>query len=327
MPRLAFVYRTDTHVCDRSPASWKADYPAEIWSNLEQIGRFAKTHEATAVLDGGDYFHLKSASRNPHSLIIRSIGVHKEYPCPTYCVEGNHDMQYNDLTSVEEKQPLGVLYEGGHFHQLRDQVFVDGGLRVRVVGVPYHPERPLSDLKAIRKQPGDDFLVAVVHQLAGESPPAKVEDFFGEPVFHYRDLLSDDGPDVFCFGHWHKDQGVVDIHGKKFVNQGAVSRGSLINENTQRTPKVSLLEFEPGLVRVTELPLTVAPADEVFDFEKKERAEKENESIDHFIIQLQNNVRIDLAASIESNVEQLDFAKDVRQAALEYLARAREGVG
>jgi DNA repair exonuclease SbcCD nuclease subunit len=327
MPRLAFIYRTDTHVCDRGPVSWKADYPTEIWSNLEQIGRFAKEHDANAVLDGGDYFHLKAASRNPHSLIIKSMGVQKAYPCETWCVEGNHDMQYNDLTSVEEKQPLGVLYEAGTFHHLREQVFEDGGMRVRVVGMPYKVDRSLADLQAIKKQPGDDFLIAVVHQLASPAPPPNVEDFFGEPVFRYSDLVSEDGPDAFCFGHWHKDQGVEEIGGKKFINQGAVSRGALINENTQRTPKVSLIEFTPSGLRVVELPLIVAPAADVFDFEKKQRVEKESESIDQFIVQLQNNVRIDVGASIETNVEQLDFAQDVRSAALEYLARAREGVG
>ena len=54
MPRVAFIYRTDTHTCDRSPISWKGDYPAEIWSNLEQVGQLAKVHEVNAVLDGGD---------------------------------------------------------------------------------------------------------------------------------------------------------------------------------------------------------------------------------------------------------------------------------
>ena len=326
MPRIAFIYRTDTHVCDRSPQSWKADYPTEIWNNLSQIGKYAKEREATAVLDGGDYFHVKAASKNPHSLVIQSIAVQKTYPCPTFCVEGNHDISYNNLETID-KQPLGVLYEDRTFTQLRDHVFEDGGMRVRVVGVPYNPERTLAELHAIQKQPGDDFLIAIVHQLAAASPPAKVEDFFGEPVFRYQELITQDGPDVFCFGHWHKDQGVVEIGGKKFVNQGAVSRGSLINENTQRTPKVSLIEVGPGGIQVVELPLIVAPADDVFDFDKKERAERESESIDQFIIQLQNNVRIDLSESIESNVEQLDFAQDVRAAALEYLARAREGVG
>lgn len=327
MPRLAFIFRTDVHTCDRSPSSWKADYPTEIWSNLEQIGQYAKEREATAVLDGGDYFHVKAASRNPHSLVIKSISIQNKYPCPTYCVEGNHDMQYNVLESVEEKQPLGVLFESKTFHELREQVFEDGGMRVRVVGVPYHPERPLASLQAIQKQPGDDFLIAIVHQLAGAAPPGKVEEFFGEPVFRYQDLATQDGPDVFCFGHWHKDQGVEEIGGKKFVNQGAVSRGALINENTQRTPKVSLIEVEPTGIKIVELPLIVAPAVDVFDFERKQRVEKESESIDQFILQLQNNVRIDLSASIESNVEQLDFAQDVRAAALEYLVRAREGVG
>ena len=326
MPRLGFIYRTDTHVCDRSPSSWKADYPTEIWSNLDQIAKYAREHGAKAVLDGGDYFHVKAASRNPHSLVIKSIAVQKSYPCETWCVEGNHDLQYNSLESIE-KQPLGVLYESGTFQHLRDQVFEDGGMRIRVVGMPYKPDRTLSELLAIKKQPGDDFLVALVHQLASAAPPSRVEDFFGEPVFRYSDLVSEDGPDVWCFGHWHKDQGVVEIEGKRFVNQGAVSRGALINENTQRTPKVSLLEFTPSGFQIVELPLIVAPADDVFDFEKKERVEKENESIDQFIVQLQNNVRIDLAASIETNVEQLDFAQDVRAAALEYLARAREGVG
>ena len=323
MPRISFIFRTDTHVREKSPASWKADYPTEIWSNLDQIAQFAREREATAVLDGGDYFDVKAAGRNPHSLVIRSIAVQKMYPCPTYCVEGNHDLQYNNLESID-KQPLGVLYEDGTFKHLRDQVFEDGGMRVRVVGVPYNPDRTLAEIKAIQKKPGDDFLIAVVHQLAGASPPEKVEDFFGEPVFHYNDLVSQDGPDVFCFGHWHRDQGIVELGGKKFVNQGAVSRGALINENTQRTPKVSFIEVTPSGIAVVELPLIVAPAEDVFDFDKKERAEKESESIDHFITQLQNEVRIDLSASIESNVEQLDFAGDVRATALDYLARARE---
>jgi DNA repair exonuclease SbcCD nuclease subunit len=326
MPRVAFIYRTDTHVCDRSPQSWKADYPTEIWSNLDQIATFARNREVTAVLDGGDYFHVKAASRNPHSLVIQSIAVQKTYPCPTYCVEGNHDISYNNLESID-KQPLGVLYEGDVFKHLREQVFEDGDMRVRVVGMPYNPERTLAELQAIQKKPGDDFLIAIVHQLAAVAPPPNVEDFFGEPVFRYQDLVTKDGPDAFCFGHWHKDQGVHEIDGKKFVNQGAVSRGALINENTQRTPKVSLIEIEPYGIHIVELPLIVAPADDVFDFDKKERAEKESESIDQFIVQLQNNVRIDLSSSIEANVEQLDFAFDVRAAALEYLVRAREGVG
>jgi DNA repair protein SbcD/Mre11 len=324
MPRLGFIFRTDTHVADKSPASWKGDYPEEIWSNLAQIGGLAKQHSATAVLDGGDYFHVKSASRNSHALIYRTASTHRDYPCPTWCVEGNHDLAYNNLESLD-RQPLGVLYGCGVFNHLREAVFTDGGMQVRVVGVPYHPRRALGELLAIRKQPGDDFLIAVVHALAADNPPEKVEDFFGEPVFRYSDLVSDDGPDVWSFGHWHRDQGVVEINGKRFVNQGAVSRGSLTHENVARTPQVSLIECEPTGIIVRTLPLVVAPASDVFDMERKERIETEKRSIDSFLEHLQQDTNFDPTQSIDVNIHTLDFAADVRDLALKYLAEAREG--
>lgn len=322
MSRLSFIFRTDTHVADRSPASWKADYPAEIWDNLEQIGVLARAHKANAVLDGGDYFHVKAASRNSHALVIKSTAIQNEYPCDTYCVEGNHDIKYNNLGTIEE-QPLGVLYESGVFKHLRDEVFEDGGLRVRVVGVPYDPARSLADLTSIQKQEGDTYLIAVVHALAGEKPPSKVEEFFGEPVFRYSDLVTDNGPDVWCFGHWHQDQGIVEFAGKQFVNQGAVSRGALTFENIQRTPQVALIEADGKGIRTQLLPLKVAPPEEVFDFERKERAEQESVNIDQFVLRLQQDVIVDPDAEIEGTIQQLDFAQDVRAAALQYLERAR----
>lgn len=324
MPRIAFLYRTDTHVSDRSPSSWKGDYPAEIWSNLEQIGRIAKEREITAVLDGGDYFHMKQASRNSHSLIVRSAATQRAYPCPTYCVEGNHDLAYNDLGSLT-RQPLGVLYETGVFLNLREQVFRDGDLQVRVVGMPYNPLRTLKELLALKKQPGDDHLIAVVHALASEDPPEKVEDFFGESVFKYADLIAEDGPSAFLFGHWHRDQGVVTLQGRSFVNQGAVSRGALTHENVARTPKVSLIECDKSAVTVTEIPLLVAPAEDVFDFERKEMAEAERRSIETFIELLQEDASYSSQQSIEDNIRGFDVAAEVRDLALHYLARAREG--
>lgn len=326
MPRLAFIFRTDVHVSDRSPASWKGDYPTEIWSNLEQIGQLAAQHQVCAVLDGGDYFHVKAASRNPHALVSRTAEIHRAYPCPTYCVEGNHDIAYNNLDSVA-KQPLGVLYATKVFEHLREAVFEDGDLRVRVVGVPYSPFRRLEDLVAIQKKPDDDYLIAVVHQLAGENPPASVEDFFNEPVFRYSDLVTSNGPDAWCFGHWHKDQGIVTIDGKHFVNQGALSRGALIRENLERTPKATLLQVTPEGVTVLSLPMVVAPAEQVFDLERKERQEKEGLEIDQFVATLQASVDYDPSQSIEANLQSLDFAREVRDLALSYLEQARSEVG
>lgn len=322
MSRVAFIFRTDVHAADRGPESWKADYPAEIWSSLEQIGELAREHKCQAVLDGGDFFHLKAPTRNSHGLMVKVAEIHAAYPCPTYSIEGNHDIVYNNLESIE-RQPLGVLFASGVFRNLREEVFEDGPLRVRVVGMPYKVDRSLKELRAIKKQEGDEALIAVVHALAGENPPDHVEDFFGEPVFRYDRLIAKGGPECWCFGHWHKDQGIVEVKGRQFVNQGAVSRGALVRENLEREPKVALIEVTEEGVKVTPIPLKVAPATEVFDLEKKERREREGAIIEQFAAKLQASGEIDPSADIEQTVRTMAFDAAIRDLALEYLEKAR----
>jgi len=320
---VKFIFRTDVHAADKGPSSWKGDYPAEIRSNLVQIGEIARKHGATAVLDGGDFFHVKDAVKNSHALVKDIMSLHNEYyPCPVYCVEGNHDIVGNNLTTLS-KQPLGVLIESGVFRELREEVFTDGLDQVRIVGFPYSSERTLREIQEARKQPGDTCLIAVVHALAGENPPANVEDFFGEPVFRYDTMIVEGGPDVLLFGHWHRDQGIVQLEGRFFVNQGAVSRGALVRENLERTPKVALIEVADGVITVKAMPLTVLPAEEVFDVERKERLEKEALAIDQFVAQMEADSEEDTPKDIDTSLSVLNFAPEVRKRAQVYLERAR----
>lgn len=330
MRRVAFIFRTDVHVADRSPSSWKGDYTAEILGNLEQIGQLAKKFDVDAVLDGGDFFHVKTANRNSHALIVKVTKIHADYKVPVWCIEGNHDLSGNNLSTIEQ-QPLGVLYSTDVFHHLRDESFhsdmEEDAVRVRVVGMPYAHDRSLAELRAIQKNTPGEKLIAVVHALAGKNPPAHVEDFFGEPVFRYEDLITPNGPDVWCFGHWHQDQGIEEIDGRFFVNQGAVSRGALVRENLERTPKVALIEFTPSGLKVEPLPLTVLPAEEVFDLEKKDRRDREILVIDQFTTALSETVEFDPSQGVEDNLQKLNFAADIRALAVDYLDKAREQKG
>jgi DNA repair exonuclease SbcCD nuclease subunit len=329
---MKFLFRTDVHASDHGPSSWKGDYLGEIVSNLTQIEEIARQEGVLAVLDGGDFFHIKAATRNSHSLVQRMIMLHRKYPCPVYGIEGNHDLAYNSIDTVT-KQPIGVMFASGVFHQLREAVFKEDGLQVRVVGVPYTSDPTLEMLRSIRKQPGDDCLIVVAHVLAAEMPNESIEDLFGEPVFRYGDLFSEDGPDAWCFGHWHQDQGIACLtdtilhRAVAFVNQGSVSRGALTHENLTRIPKVALLEFTREGLKVRAIPLTVAPASEVFDLEAKSRAEEERGAIEEFVAKLQMSAQQNPEGAIEETLNNLDFAKDVREAALNYLERARTEVG
>lgn len=321
---LSFLFRTDVHVADKNPESWKADYMAEVWSNLEQIGSLAKKYSVTAVLDGGDYFHVKASTRNSHFLVARSAEIQASYPCPTYGVVGNHDMAHNNLSTLE-RQPLQVLFASGTFHRLDEAFFTKGGKKVRVVGCHYSPTRTLEELRAIKKK-DEDYLIAVVHALAGEDPPAQIEEFFGEPVFRYGDLISKDGPDCWNFGHWHKDQGVTKIGEKYFISPGAVSRGALVKENLTRVPQVALIEIGTS-VSVGLVQLKVPSAQDVFDLERKERREQESDNIGRLVESIRQSVgkvSLDNEADVSAAINQLDFAAQVRTRALEYLEKARE---
>jgi len=280
----------------------------------------------TAVLDGGDFFHVKTPSRNSHRLVALTAKYHASYPCPVFSVPGNHDIAHNNLESVSG-QPLGVLYETGVFKRLHDEVFEEGDLRVRVVGLPFSPTRTLEDVRRVLKQPGDSHLILVMHALAGRNPPDKLEDFFGEPVFRYEDLIFEGGPDIWCFGHWHKDQGLEEIAGRWFVNQGAVSRGALSKDNLDRIPKVALLRITRNSLSVVSIPLKVLPSAEVFDLARKEQQEAKSEAIDKFVSELYHSFVKDLVggegedSSVEDMINQLDFAADVRALALSYLEK------
>lgn len=319
--RLTFVFRTDVHASEHSPESWKGDYPAEIWASLEQIGALARQHSACAVLDGGDFFHIKAPTQNSHRLVAKVAALHQGYPCKVYCVEGNHDIKHNNLETLAD-QPLGVLYNSRVFEHLRDETFSAGELAVRVVGVPYSPFRTLDELKSIRKH-GTEFLIAIVHALAGENPPASVEEFFGEPVFRYADLVVEGGPDAFCFGHWHQDQGIVKVRDRWFVNQGAVSRGSLSRENLARHPKVAVIEVSAAGIQITPHLLNVAPAAEVFDLERKTKQDRESADIEEYVSRIRADLMASQSVTIEDTIGGLDFAREIHDLALSYLQAAR----
>ena len=279
---VRLVWRTDVHMADVSPVSRTDDWVEAICDKLRQIGKIAWETKAQAVLDGGDSFHVKSPVRTSHRTLRRTAEIHKEgYPCPVYANFGNHDSVYSDIRWLHQ-QPLGVLFETEVFHRLYDEheaLFEVDGVTVRVVGVPYHGVN--YDRDRLRIEKGDeDYLVVVAHLLATDTTKESFYD--GEDVIRYSDLRDLD-PDVWCFGHWHKDQGITKIaEGKWVVNIGSLTRGSLSQDNLERSPACAVLAFGPQGIHIERRDLRVAPASEVFDVKGRAQVEMRNTVIDNF---------------------------------------------
>lgn len=317
---VRLVWRTDVHMADRGPESRTDDWPTTVLDKLGQVRTVAEKVGAAAIIDGGDFFHVKSPSRNSHELVRMVAEHHADYPCPVYCTPGNHDCTYGDYAFLPQ-QPLGVLYSTGVFKRLYDEhevVFERDGVRVRVVGIPYHGTKYDLDRFRSLKKGDEDHLICVAHVLASEKGGTMFE---GEDIVRYSDLL-DTAPDVYLFGHWHKDQGVTTLGDKTFVNIGSLTRGSLSQDEVERQPACAVLSFMPEGRDIRVVRLKVKPADEVFDVERRHRVETRRMEMDAFVSTLRDTLTQEASGDMASVVAGMaDVPEQVRERALAYLER------
>jgi exonuclease SbcD len=318
---LNFIIRTDVHISEEGPRSRKDDYLETVLGKLDQIADYARQHKADAVLDNGDFFHLKSPGRNSHRLIQKVAEVQKRYPCPTYVNPGNHDLPYGNIQHLDS-QPLGVMFATGVFHEMKDIIFEDAlGLKVRVIGLPYKPEFHPSDFDIVRGD--EDYLIVAAHTYASMEGG---EQFGREIALSYKDL-SLTSPDVFIFGHWHEDQGIECVRGKHFFNLGSLTRGSLSHDNITKQPRVGLLSISYDGISCEALPIQVAPSSEVFDLQAHSAMKKEEVKMQNYLDSMKafltrNETGASDLANLMLDLDPVIWTETVRQRALEIMEEA-----
>ncbi|MDB4278192.1 metallophosphoesterase [Deltaproteobacteria bacterium] len=324
---IRLVWRTDVHLSDRTPSMRTDDWTKTVLGKLDQVGRVAAKVGAVGVLDGGDFFHIKSPSRNSHRLIQEVASLHATYPCPVYANVGNHDCVYGDIEYLDQ-QPLGVLFAAGVFERCYDEheahfmepptSVADDGIVVRVVGIPYHGTK--YDMARFDIKKGDeDYLIVMGHVLASHKGGSMFE---GEDIVKYADLAGLD-PDLWLFGHWHKDQGITDLgNGKQVVNIGSLTRGTLSQDDVERKPACVVLSCTESGIKANVVRLRVGEVDDVFDTDAKFRTEARDSTMDHFIEVMRESLVLDGGKTVEETVEGADVPDKVRERALLYLEQA-----
>ncbi len=322
---IKLVWATDPHVSDIAPVSRTDNWTETILDKISQVLEICEDVGAKSSIWGGDIFNIKQPDRNSFRTVNRMLRMLKSTSCDNYSNVGNHDCKFGDYKFLPD-QPLEALFAGGGFKRLYDNheaVFTGFGVKVRVVGIPYHGKK--YDLERIRniKKGSEDYLVCNALLLATDSSGTM---FDKEDVLKYSDIpdLASE-VDVWMFGHWHKDQGIKTLsNGSQVVNVGSLSRGALSEDNIQRTPCVAILEFGSDKVKIVKRDLKVQSSDSIFDLEKRSEEERRDNQMDDFVDRIQATLQsTQQRASFESRIAAMDIPDHVKERGLHFIELAR----
>lgn len=286
--RIALI--GDVHLADSPPSIRTETYRDDILAKLRFIATDAAERDVDCVVGLGDMFHIKAPHRTSHRLVTlaaEALTAQKSsgLPLPVLLVDGNHDVQNarSDLDSLAG-QPLGVLTQIKPISLLRGPMAAGDTL---LFGIPW--VEPLTkDDHAVMEEPMIDLEEAVLRYNHSEAYPTGINrlaiathasifpDHLTPPYEHihasdYAALLPDSVKEMdttVAYGHIHDPHGVYEAGGVRFINNGAISRGSLHTETLKRKPVYTILETKTGETEVIDIPHK--PAHEVFMLTKHE---------------------------------------------------------
>jgi predicted phosphodiesterase len=275
----------------------------------------SEEHQVDAVVWAGDIFHSKAPSRNSHRLVQKVIGIGKAYQRPWYIVPGNHDIQHDQLSSIWDTQPLGVLFKAG-----AKALIGQCAEFVQLYGVPWQQEWSDENVgEALRdwreSWPGQHNAGLVVTH-APLYPPGMELTYENYSAVMFASAMGNKGS---CYyGHVHEYHGTWQAAGVMFCNDGALSRGSLHEHNLTR--QVMCIIWDSANCSFTEVPLHAKSASEVFRLREHQEVVDTSLKLDEFLSGVGSTTFEVLSVeSVLAHVRTLDVGKDVEDEVAELL--------
>lgn len=320
---IKLIWRTDVHMADKTPRRRTGSWTDDVCNKLKWIGNLSNEIKADFILDGGDFFDVKSPTKNSHSLVKNTFDAHENYNCPIYCLVGNHDVKYGKYEYLPE-QPLGVLFSSGLFKELGDEkelVIEQSGVKLRVVGVPYHGTVYDFDRISNIKKKDEDILLVACHLLARKGKTGSM--FESEDIVGYDFLNTITDVDGWFFGHWHKDQGITQLpNGSTVVNVGSLTRGSLHLDDMDREPCVVEVQVQKDKVDFIRHNLPVKPASVAFKVEEAIREKGEEQRMSEIVDKMKKVATSGWSElTLKERVMEVDASNEARELALSYLEK------
>jgi DNA repair exonuclease SbcCD nuclease subunit len=291
-----------------------------LFDLLYQANDIAKNLNCTAIVQLGDFFHIKAPSRNSHELVRRAMIWAKEAPCPVYIVPGNHDLSNDRLESLSEGQPLGVMLAAEVVRKGHRYLYQPDHTFLPVYGIPWlqfwDAEQSVAD-KAVKSAlssfvPKDTPQLIVTH--APFFPPGSnpaYEHYSIEKFSGYVNPLGRANVQV-AYGHIHDWHGEYVSNGVRFVNYGALSRGSLTESNLTREVGVTIWDSITGKFEF--IALQAKPADQVFRVQEITEVKQAQLKLDEFLLSVgQSSIEVTSTESVLAKVRELKLGKDIER--------------
>lgn len=320
----------DVHLADRPPSSCTDSYLEDLFDLLYQASAVAKTRQCQAIVQAGDWFHIKMPSRNSHKLVIRSIEWAAEAPCDVWVVPGNHDLSNDRLASLDEGQPLGAVIRSKSVTPLIG--WADNG--TMIYGVPWlqdwDADEEVSEKAASNSldkwnDKYDGSVPALLITHAPFYPPGKEPKYENAEVYLPAKFASQMGKHgSVYYGHVHDPHGEYVVNGVNFCNNGALSRGSLTESNVTRQVGVTIWDSSDGSFEF--VALNARPASEVFRLQEIGEVKTAQLELDKFLESIgQTTVEITSISAVMDHVRSLRLGKDFERLIEELLDNAEGG--
>lgn len=313
----------DVHLADRPPSSCTETYLDDLFDLLYQALDLAKAEGCTAIISAGDWFHIKRPSRNSHELVRRSLewgGNVLASGMTPYIVPGNHDLMDDRLGSLDEGQPLGILFWSRVFTEL------DGWMKgAPIYGVPWLQDWNAEDSVADQavgealmdwKSKYDGSVPALIVTHAPFYPPGKELKFEHYLTSKFADAMENNGQ--VYYGHIHEPHGEYVVNGVRFCNNGALSRGSLTEYNVSRTVGVTIWDSDTGQFDFR--PLNAKPADQVFRLAEVREAKTAQMKLDQFLSSVgQSTIEFTNIEDVMTHIRSMQLGPDIERIVEELL--------
>jgi len=326
----------DVHLTDPNnhPSSCTSEYTEDMFDLLYQASKVAEESDCSAIIQLGDLFHIKTPSRNSLKLVQQVIEWARYTDLPVFVVTGNHDLLNDRLDSLDEGQPLGVLYSSGAVYKA-DQYFGDSSSVLTgvpkaghypIYGVPWQQfwdaEHSVAD-RAVKDalhafKPSDTAQLIVTH--APFFPPGvnpAYEHYSTEKFSRFVNPSGQSNVQV-VYGHIHDRHGEYVVNGVRFCNYGALSRGSLTESNLTRAVGVTIWDSITGRFEFVEL--KAKPAEQVFRVKEIKEVKATQVRLDEFLASVgQSSITITDIASVLDHVKTLKLGKKIEDIVEELL--------